>query len=139
MSLPWRDPVLVALAPGEVTIVRRNFGFRGFGEQVRVLHPEPVKQPPAWRPAVDALARALEGAPARATRARVVLSNHFVRYVVARWREDLHSISERQAFVHHCFRETYGSAADGWTLREDSEQHGKASLACAIDAALLEA
>lgn len=139
MSLPWRDPLNVWLAPGEVTVLRRHFGFRGFGEQMRVLRPEPALQPPAWRNAVDTLARSLESSPGRSGRARIVLSNHFVRYVVARWREDLQSASERQAFVHHCFRETYGHAADEWTLREAGEDHGKPSLACAIDAALLDA
>ena len=139
MSLPWRDPLAVWLAPAEVTVRRRNFGLRGIGEQVHVLHPEPAAQAPAWRPAVDALARSLEGSHARGGRARVVLSNHFVRYVVARWHDDLNSIAERQAFIHHCFRETYGAAADSWTLREAPEPHGKASLACAIDGGLLEA
>jgi hypothetical protein len=139
VSLPWRDPLSVWLAPTEVTLVRRNFGFRGFGEQMRVLRPQPVLQGPAWRGAVDALAQSLEGSSARTARARVVLSNHFVRYVVARWREDLQSPAERQALIHHTFRETYGAAADSWTLREDTERYGRASLACAIDAALLDA
>jgi AcrR family transcriptional regulator len=70
---------------------------------------------------------------------RVVVSDHFVRYVIARWREDLRSPAERQAFIHHSFRETYGPAVEGWTLREDHGSHGRASLACAIDSALLEA
>jgi hypothetical protein len=139
VSLPWRDPLTIWLSPGEVSVTRRNFGLRGFGERVSVVHPEPSTQPRVWRAAVDALAKSLEASPGRTPRARVVLSNHFVRYVVARWRDDIQSISERQAFVHHCFRETYGAAADGWTLREDPEDHGKASLACAIDADLLEA
>lgn len=139
MSLPWRDPLSVWLAPGEVSVLRRNFGLRGFGEQMRVLRPEAATQPPAWRNAVDTLARALEASPGRSGRARVVLSNHFVRYVVARWRDDLQSGPERQAFIHHRFRETYGAAVEGWILREDPAHHGKPSLACAIDAALLDA
>ena len=138
MSLPWRDPLSVWLAPGEVAVVRRNFGFRGFGEQLRLLRPAAVAGAPAWRGALDALAASLDDAGAHTPRARIVLSNHFVRYAVARWREDLKSPSERQAFIHHCFRETYGAAADGWTLREDCARYGQDSLACAIDSALLE-
>ena len=138
MSLPWRDPVRVSLAPSEVTLALRDFGFRGFGERNRSLRPQLVLRAPAWKAAVDALAQALDPPPPRAARARVVLSNHFVRYAVVPWRDDAAAPAEREAFVRHVFRESYGSASEAWTLREDNAAAGCASLACGVDTQLIE-
>jgi hypothetical protein len=139
VSLPWRDPVRVSLAPGEVSLALRDFGFRGFGERERKLRPQLVLRAPAWKAAVDALAQALDPPPPRAARARVVLSNHFVRYAVVPWREGLAAPAEREAFMREVFQETYGSASAGWTLREDHAVAGAASLACGVDAQLIDA
>ena len=138
MSLPWRDPVRVSLAPGEVSLALRDFGFRGFGERERRLRPQLVLRAPAWKAAVDALAQALDPPPPRAARARVVLSNHFVRYAVVPWRDDLASQADRDAFVREVFEEHYGSACAGWTLREDNAAAGLPSLACGVDTQLIE-
>jgi hypothetical protein len=128
----------VTLAPGEVSIALRDFGFRGFGERVRALRPQLVLRAPAWKSAVDALAQALDPPPPRAARARVVLSNHFVRYAIVPWRDGADSPAEREAFVRRTFQETYGSACDAWTLREDNAVAGSASLACGVDTQLLD-
>ena len=138
MSLPWRDPVRVSLAPGEVSLALRDFGFRGFGERERRLRPQLVLRAPAWKAAVDALAQALDPPPPRAARARVVLSNHFVRYAIVPWREDLAAPAEREAFVREVFEEHYGSACASWTLREDNATAGLPSLACGVDTQLIE-
>jgi hypothetical protein len=116
----------------------RDFGFRGFGERERRMRPQLVLRAPAWKAAVDALAQALDPPPPRAARARVVLSNHFVRYAVVPWREDLASPPEREAFMREVFQEAYGNACAGWTLREDNAAAGFPSLACGVDTQLIE-
>ncbi len=74
----------------------------------------------------------------RGTRLTCVVAGEGVRYRVVPWNDDFVSPAQRQVFSAHCFTEVYGEAARGWTVRQDSERHGLATLACALDTALLD-
>ncbi len=74
----------------------------------------------------------------RGTRLTCVVAGEGVRYRVVPWSDEFASPAQRQVFSTHCFAEVYGEAARGWTVRQDSVRHGVATLACALDTALLD-
>ena len=68
----------------------------------------------------------------------VVLSNHLVRYAVLPWSAELSSEDEWIAYARHVFGSTYGTEAAGWHFRICDGGRGKARVACAADAVLLD-
>jgi hypothetical protein len=94
---------------------------------------EPVEP---WRGAVDALALALREQRGQVGRVELVLSDHFVRYLLIPWSEALVGDRERQSFAQLAFRDLYGPLADAWDLCLDEQPAGQGSLACAVDRAL---
>jgi len=74
----------------------------------------------------------------RGTRLSCVVAGEGVRYRVVPWNDELASPLQRQVLAMNCFTEAYGDAARGWTLRQQPARHGAATLACALDAALLD-
>ncbi len=74
----------------------------------------------------------------RGTRLDCVLGGECVRYRIVPWRDDLATPAQRQRLAEQVFVEAYGEVARGWTVRQHAERHGAATLACAIDAALLD-
>ena len=69
----------------------------------------------------------------------VVLSNHLLRYAVLPWSAALASEDEWMAYARHVFAATYGAEAAGWRIRICDGGRGKSRVACAADAALLDA
>jgi hypothetical protein len=94
-------------------------------------------QVPPWRPALDVLQGWLPSLVGRRGSVRVVLSNHFVRYLVVPWQASLTSAAEREAFARHLFHERHGEAANRWEVRLSDAGYGDAALACAVDAELM--
>jgi hypothetical protein len=90
-----------------------------------------------WRPALAALDDILRRSGASRGALRVVLSDHFVRYALVPWSEELVADRERLAFARLTMRDIYGPDAEDWALCLDQQPAGQASLAAAIDAGLL--
>src|ERR1019366_5449843 len=67
----------------------------------------------------------------------VVLSNHYVRFLVLPWNEAMLSGAEKMALVQHRFDEVYGEASSSWDFRLNEGSFGTPSLACAIPQKLL--
>jgi hypothetical protein len=86
---------------------------------------------------MDALRSALLTLRARGLKLQIILSEHFVRYGLVPWSEDLVRDSERLAFARLAFREVYGALADGWEICLDEAPAGEPGLACAVDRLLL--
>ena len=78
-------------------------------------------------------------APRRGTRVACVIGGSAVRYRVVPWSDELSSPAERRTLAAHAFHEAYGDAARSWAVRETAVSYGRATLASAIDAVLLEA
>ncbi len=71
-------------------------------------------------------------------RLEVVLSNHLVRYAVLPWSTALTTDDEWDAYGRHVFGSTYGADSAAWRIRICDGGQGKARVACAVDAALLD-
>lgn len=72
------------------------------------------------------------------TRLTCILAGEGVRYRIVPWRDELSRPAQRQLLAEQCFLEAYGDAARGWTVRQHATRYGAATLACAIDTALLD-
>ncbi len=89
-------------------------------------------QPEAIARQFDALAL-----PAGA-RLRCILAGDGVRYGIVPWRDALSRPVQRQLLAEQCFVDAHGEAARGWTVCQHAARWGAATLACAIDTALLD-
>lgn len=132
MSPLWRDRVHIVLCPQRVILVR--FG-RGLHPRVadKAIVPCGDGGGSAWQPALAALQQALAGPQWHNAEALVVLSNHFVHYLMIDWDDSLSAYEEQLAMVRYSFAQTYGDAAEGWDYRWNEGRPPAACLACAID------
>lgn len=135
MSLLWRDELRIALMPGALAWARYRRGLARRVTGTGVL-PVPARaDAPAWQPAVDALAQVLD--TAGRTQAAVVLSNHFMRYLVLPRNADITGAPEWEAYARHRFTAAHGAAARRWSLRLSADGADAPRVASAVDAALL--
>ena len=140
MSLSWNESMRVALCPDGVGIVRMSRGRQRLLEK-NAATGVAVDHEPLWAGAVDALRTGLGGvglggvaAPARDV--TIVLSNHFVRYLLIPGNDALAGPEEELAHAGHCFTRVYGDAAEAWEIRLSTGNGGQ-QVACAIDKELL--
>lgn len=89
-------------------------------------------QPAAIEQQLDALALPPD------TRLTCIVAGEGVRYRIVPWRDELSRPAQRQLLAEQCFSEAYGEVARGWTVRQHATRYGTATLACAIDTALLD-
>ncbi|HYL18762.1 MAG TPA: hypothetical protein VEV20_08770 [Burkholderiales bacterium] len=93
--------------------------------------------PEPWRASLDTLASVLREQRGSVGRVEVVLSDHFVRYALIPWSENLVADSERLGFARLGFRNVYGPLSDGWDVCVDEQPAGQASFASAVDRPLI--
>jgi hypothetical protein len=139
VSLSWRERVTIELSPRAVTMLRYGRGLRAVLKDRKSLPVPIVEGASAWQGAVDVLREVLTHpniAPADAT---VVLSAHFVRYLLLPFNAEVTTTQEELAFGRARFVQVFGEAAQGWTLKLSPAQPGAPGVASAIPAALLEA
>ncbi len=94
---------------------------------------------PRWTAAVATLALQLDAADIdKKTRVGCVVPGRYARYLLVPWNAAMQSRGARQVFAEHCFRDTYGDLARDWVVRAGAGDYESTTLACAIDAALLD-
>lgn len=128
----------IGLAPGRVDVLRLGARLGRAAPLERAVPCEPVAGQPAWQAALQALQAPLAELGRRGEGVAVVLSNHFVRYLVLPWQAELSGATEIEAWARLQFEQTFGAAASEWTLRIAAPGWGRPLVACAVDAALLE-
>lgn len=137
MSPSWRERLDIVLCPQRVILLRFGRGLSRRVSDRAILDCEGAEGGPGWQPALDALRRALAEARWQKAEARVVLSNHFVHYLVIPWDEKLSAGEEQLAMVRYSFAQVYGEAAGGWDFRWDPGRPPAPCLACGIERGLL--
>jgi hypothetical protein len=134
------DQLGIALFPQRLVLVRSSGGLRR-----RLVHKEALAFAPAeagvpaWQAATDALAEKVSRATLPHVQVKLILSSHFVHYLVIPWRDGLSNQEEEWAYARHCFERVHGSDAAHWKLRLCSDTPGEPRLACAVEPALIEA
>lgn len=91
-----------------------------------------------WSGALKTMETALPLFAPRHAKVTVILSNHFVHYMLVPWCDKLNSEKEELAHARHCMAEVYGEAAAGWEVRLSPDKAGAPAMASAVDKRLLE-
>lgn len=134
----WPDRIGIALTPDHVTGVTLGRGWSNIVKERCRVDCEGIAGERAWRPAIGALQLVLQNLNVDSGSATVVLSNRFVRYVIAPWQNQVAGADMETGFARHCFRQVYGAAADRWDVRMSPGPLGQSRLASAIDQELLD-
>lgn len=72
----------------------------------------------------------------RGAQGSVILSDHFVRYLVLPWQDALSGADEWQAYARQAFISAYGATAGDWRLSVSMHRFGTPLVAAAIDEAI---
>ena len=139
MSPSWRERVTITLSPLQVTMARQSRGLRPAPKDRKVLACTGPVGGENWQPAVETLRDALTHPNIEAGDATVVLSNHFVRYLLLPWNPNLVTAQEELAFARARFAQAFGEAAHSWVLQLSRGRPGAPGVACALERPLLEA
>ncbi len=127
-----------ALAPGRIELTRRAYGLRHRVEAWRRADLSPAGgEGDCWRFVVDALASILEAEVPARSRLKVVLSSHWIRFLVLPGNPHIDTPDEFAGYARQCFERVHGDAAKDWEIRADPARAGHGRMACAIDRELL--
>ncbi len=147
MSLLSRDQMRISLAPHRVVLARISGGLRHGVADRKILATDtgaemgPVKT--NWNNAVVTLREALAhpnvtGRSSASADTTVVLSNHFVRYLVIPWSAQLVKPAEELTFARMRFAQVFGDAASDWSVSLSPAPAGVPRLAAAVDRGLID-
>lgn len=139
MSRLFPDRLLVGLAPNALSLLRVSGAGRPRVSDKRTIACDPALGAEPWEGAAAALARLTEEMAQASAKVTVVLSNHFSRYVLVPWSEDLKKAEEETAFARYCFAKIHGERSKEWELRLSPARSGSARIASAVDAPLVRA
>ena len=150
----WRDELRVLLQPHQLVLTRLG-GWRKtrvvYEDVIAVVRQSSVHSesntpgmvngvpPTPWQAALHQLAVTMRDAQWQGCQPRVILSNHFVRYVLIPWNASLSKPDEQRAFVRHCFTQAYGEPARQWDIRTSPAGYGKPSMASSVEPDLIQA
>jgi hypothetical protein len=135
----WRDKFGVALFPDRLLLVRA-----GGRARARITHKDVIGVMPAspgtplWQPALEALAGQVAAGTMKGAEVSVVLSSHFVHYVLVPHSDVLANPDEEMAFARHCFARVHGEQAEGWRIKLSPAGEGSARLACGVEQTLVD-
>jgi hypothetical protein len=134
--------VRLSLSPFSLALLRIDSGLLR-RSQIASAAWEPLEasteRVSGWSAAIDALPGLLDRVNVRGGRASVVLSNHFVRYLVVPASDELATQREEAGYARARFAQIHGETAREWTLRISREPDGSSRLAAAVDPGLLDA
>jgi len=137
VSRLWPDELGVHLAPRRMCLVRTRRGLRR--SVVREMSvPVDSPGPGGWEGALAAFEAKLAEPEWAGAGVRAVLSDHWVRYAVVPYVEELSNAEERDAHARELLASVYGDAVSGWTLCVSDAPPGASRLACAMPSALLQ-
>jgi len=132
------DRIEIEMFAARIAVRRRDRRNQVRAERVAALG-APASDAPPWADAMRELEGILAESEFQGARAEVVLSNHFVRYALLPWRDDLMSDVERRALARHGLSRALGAHMENWEISLSRGPYGQPLLAAAVDPALLAA
>lgn len=132
----FRDQLRIGIEPGQITLARIGKGLRRrvLEKCIEVYESHEAE---TWMAACTALKKLLS--KQSGAEAQIVLSNHFVRYVVVPWNDAVSSDEELSAIARHRFNQVYGDLASNREVRVSQSAFGAPMLACSMERGLLAA
>lgn len=140
MSPLWRERVHIQFYPQQVEMLRFAPGWKRASLERKALTCARTQERNAapWTPAVEALRELLAHPNLRRAEATVILSNHFVRYLLIPWSASLVTGEEQLAFARMRLVQVYGGVAQSWMLRLSGGAAGCAQVAAAVERPLID-
>ena len=137
MSPLWRDEIGIYLAPHKLALTRLARGVtpKSVGE---ASWSNELEDDTHWSAALGALDALLAKAEWQGAVARVVISDHWVRYAMVPYAAALSGDAERATHARHVLTGIYGEVVGQWTVTLADSRPGVAQVACALPASLLE-
>ncbi len=135
----WPSRLLVSLASTGVSWLRLGSAVKPRVLARRTIRLDSEFGAEPWQGAVEALrleADSWRVSPASVT---IVLSNHFVRYLVVPQNKGVSGIEEEFALARYHFARVYGEPSRAWDVRLSGAGTTGPRIACAIDPGLLKA
>ncbi len=131
MSLLLRDHYVAVLGPDKAVLVRQRRGWNGAFD----LKTEAAYDDTPAEAAVATLGKLLSGPEVGSGDLTILLSNHFVRYLLVPWREEIASPQEFETFARICCEQIYGidSGSVGRILRISRERADSPRLAAVLE------
>lgn len=132
-----RKRLLVSLAPGAVSWLKLG----GYIPKVVARHTaqaDPAYGQESWQGAVATLRSAAEAWRKEKFAVTIVLSNHFVRYVLVPPSTGVSGTEEEHALARFFFSKVHGERSRTWDVRLSDASQGAPRLACAVDLVLLD-
>jgi hypothetical protein len=132
----WRDQVRIALCPDRVITTRYKAGLR---PNIVAKNIQKYSGADAgWKAAMHMLEAVLANPEWQNSDATLILSNHFIRFLMLPWSEVDLDEAEKRSLLQERFLEVYGESSEIWDLRLNEGVFGFPSLACAMQASMLE-
>lgn len=139
MSLLWRERLLISLAPGELRWVRISGMLKPKVRAKGGVQIDPGYGAHPWDGALAALRAESASWIRDHLSARIVLSNHFVRYSMVTPVSGVSGPEEELALARFQFNKVHGEISRGWDIRLSTVRSPSAHVACATDSALMQA
>ena len=137
VSLSLTDYYCASIAPGSATLLLMRHGWRPAVVQKTMARTETRADASPWLAELGLL-EGLLGEARRGAPLSITLSNHYLRYRLVPAPPPSMTDTGVQSLIRHCFRETYGDAADGWKIQANPMPGRGDLVACAVDRALME-
>jgi len=136
----WRERVHILIYPQQVEMLRFAPRWKRATPEHKTLTCTGTQDRNAtsWTQAVEALRELLAHPNLRRGDATVILSNHFMRYLLVPWNASLVTDEEQLAFARMRFVQIYGAAAQNWTLRLSGGAAGSSQVAAAVERPLID-
>lgn len=115
MSPLWRDEVGIFIGPAKIALARMSRGMRPNCVSELETSLDNVDSN-AWQPACDALSEQLDNALWHDANARIVISDHWVRYAILPWSAEISSEEERTAHAKLLLANIYGDLIEKWVI-----------------------
>ena len=137
MSPLWRDEIGIYLAPHKLALTRLARGVKPKSVGEASWSNELVDDT-HWNAALAALDARLAKAEWQKAVARVVISDHWVRYAMVPFSAALSGAAERLTHARHVLTGIYGEVVSQWTVTLADSRPGVAQVACALPTSLIE-
>ena len=137
MSPLWRDEIGIYLAPHRLALTRLARGVKPKCVAEAAWSNE-LEDDTHWSAALKALDNLLAKAEWQKAVARVVVSDHWVRYACVPYSAALSGEAERLTHARHVLTGIYGEVVSQWQVTLSDSRPGMPQVACALPTGLVE-
>lgn len=135
MLLSWLDRLTLFVHPQRLVLERQP--WRGTISRQQVDVALPAAGEADWQPALAAAGSFLIAHGRRGAALRIVIADHFVRYALLPWSDDIIGDKARLALALALLKNALGDKANALEIALDRPAFGKSGIAAGVDRRLL--